>query len=187
MKHKITITMFLAFSLQWACSEVVTLKIDPKQSHITVDAKATGGGFKGYLTKFQASIKGDPDTLKPESAEVAWKFADLDTKKKKRNTKMLSWLDSAKHPGGSFKLSRVFDKTIVGKTQSYALGTILIHGVSKKVVFPITTTKKDGLLTIAGQAVLDTTDFNLPIIRMALVATVDPKITIDFKLAGSIN
>ncbi len=177
----------LLLFLQPATSAAATFVVDQKLSHITVYAKATGGDFKGYLGKYSATITGDATTLKPSSASVTWKFADLDTRKKKRNAKMLSWLDTGKHPGGSFKLSRVFDKKVVGKTQTYALGNITIHGVSKQIVFPITTTKKSPALTITGQAVIDTTDFKLPIIRMALVATVKPKLTIDFNLTGTIK
>ncbi len=175
----------LLLLLQASASSAASFTVDKKQSHITVYAKATGGDFKGYLTNYTATITGDPTTLKPSSASITWKFADLDTKKKKRNVKMLSWLDTGKHPGGSFKLSRVFDKKVVGKTQTYALGNLTIHGVSKQIVFPINATREGNSLTITGQAVIDTTDFNLPIIRMALIATVKPKLTIDFSLTGT--
>lgn len=159
--------------------------LDQAKSSITVNANATGGGFTGTLKNYQATISGDATTLKPSSAKVTWLFKDLDTKKAKRDAKMLKWLDVGKHPGGEFKLTRVFKKKVLGKEQSYALGTIKIHGVSKQLVFPINTLKNGNSLTISGQAVLDTTDFALPIIRMALIATVKPKITIDFTLVGT--
>jgi polyisoprenoid-binding protein YceI len=187
MNRLLTFTAGIFMIFQPSNSQAASLKVDSTKSHITVYAEATGGDFKGYLTKYSATITGDASTLKPDSASVTWKFADLDTKEQKRNAKMLKWLDTGKHPGGSFKLSRVFDKKVVGKTQTYALGKITIHGVSKQIVFPITTAKKDNTLTIAGQAVIDTTDFNLPIIRMALIATVKPKLTIDFSLTGTIK
>ena len=161
--------------------------VDKTKSTITVTAKATGGGFTGTLKDYRATISGNASTLKPSSAKLTWLFKDLDTKEKKRDAKMLKWLDVGKHPGGEFKLKRIFDKKVLGKEQRYALGTIKIHGVSKQLVFPINTAKNGNALTISGQAVLDTTDFALPIIRMALVATVKPKIVIDFSLTGKIK
>jgi polyisoprenoid-binding protein YceI len=112
---------------------------------------------------------------------------DLDTEKEKRNEKMLSWLDIGKHPSGSFVLKRTFEKDVLGKKQTYALGSITIHGVAKQLVFPITTVRNGNALTISGKAALDYTDFDLPIIRMALVATVNPKLTVDFQLTGTIE
>ncbi|MDA7866237.1 YceI family protein [Akkermansiaceae bacterium] len=187
MKKLLSLTAGILVIFQPSTSQAASLKVDYEKSNITVHAKATGGGFKGFLTKYEAKISGDASTLKPSSAAITWKFADLDTKEKKRNEKMLSWLDTGKHPGGSFKLSRVFDKKVVGKTQTYALGTITIHGVSKQIVFPINYAKNGDKLTITGQASLTTTDFDLPIIRMALIATVNPKLVINFSLTGTVN
>ncbi|YCM47048.1 YceI family protein (plasmid) [Verrucomicrobiaceae bacterium 227] len=168
--------------------QAATFAVDKTKSHITVNASATGGGFKGYLTKYDATITGDADTLEAKSAKITWNFVDLDTQKKDRNKKMLEWLDTGKHPGGSFVLKQVFDKKVVGKTQTYAYGIITIHGVAKKLVFPITTEKKGETLTISGKAALNTEkDFKLPIIRMALIATVKPQITVDFSLTGTIK
>ena len=168
--------------------EAATFAVDPGKSHITVSADATGGGFKGYLRKYEASIIGDAATLKPSSAKVTWNFADLDTKKEGRNKKMLKWLEVGSYPSGSFVLKRIFDKKTAGVNQTYAYGTITIHGVSKKLVFPISTAKKGDFLTISGRASLDTeTDFKLPIIRMALIAKVSPKLTVDFSLTGTIK
>ena len=161
--------------------------VDPAKSSITVKADATGGGFTGTLKKYEARIEGDEKTLKPSSAKVTWLFKDLDTANKDRDAKMLKWLDVGKHPGGEFSLKRVFDKTVLGKNQTYAFGTIKIHGVSKDIVFPISTAKNGKALSISGQATLDTTDFDLPIIRMALIATVKPKLTINFNLTGTIK
>ncbi|MEJ6581590.1 MAG: YceI family protein [Akkermansiaceae bacterium] len=175
---------FTTFALPLAGAGFV---VDPGKSSITVKADATGGGFTGTLKKYKAEIEGNPTTLKPESAKVSWLFADLDTANKDRDAKMLKWLDVGSNPGGEFSLKRVFDKTVLGKTQTYAFGTIKIHGVSKDIVFPINTARNGKALTIAGQAVLDTTDFKLPLIRMALIATVKPKLTVIFNLTGTIK
>lgn len=187
MKKLLSLTAGIFLIFQPSTSQAASLKVDYEKSNITVHANATGGGFKGYLKKYEAKISGDASTLKPSATSITWKFADLDTKEEKRNAKMLSWLDTGKHPGGSFTLTRIFEKTVVGKTQTYALGKISIHGVSKQIVFPINYAKNGNTLTISGQASLTTTDFDLPIIRMAIVATVNPKLVINFTLTGTIN
>jgi polyisoprenoid-binding protein YceI len=187
MRKLQTLSTVLICALSATVSRGANLVVDKKQSQITVSASATGGGFKGSLKDFEASISGDASTLKPDSAKITWKFVDLDTEKEKRNEKMLSWLDIGKHPSGSFVLKRTFEKDVLGKKQTYALGSITIHGVAKQLVFPITTVRNGNALTISGKAALDYTDFDLPIIRMALVATVNPKLTVDFQLTGTIE
>lgn len=167
--------------------EAASFEVDKTTSSITVKAKATGGGFTGTLKDYKATIMGDAKTLKPASAKLTWLFKDLDTDEKKRDAKMLEWLDTGKFPGGEFTLDKVFTKTVLNKTQTYALGQITIHGVTKRIVFPLTTKQDGKTLNISGQAALNTKDFDLPIIRMALVATVKPELVIDFSLNGSIK
>ncbi len=187
MRKTLPIIIGLVGTLFSNIGSAATFHVDKTTSSITVKAKATGGGFTGTLSDYQATIKGDPSTLKPSSVKVTWKFSDLDTKEAKRNKKMLTWLETGTHPSGEFTLSKTFEKTVLGKKQTYAVGTIKVHGISKQIVFPISITKKGKSVTITGQAGLKTTDFNLPIIRIALIATVKPNIVINFSLKGEIK
>ena len=187
MKKVLPTIIGLALCVFSNVASAATFHVDKASSSISVKAKATGGGFTGTLSDFQADIQGDASTLKPSSVKVTWKFSDLDTKEAKRNKKMLSWLETGTHPNGEFTLTKTFEKTVLGKKQTYAVGKIKIHGITKQIVFPITLTKNGKSLTITGQGSLNTTDFNLPIIRIAFIATVKPSIVIDFTLKGSVK
>jgi polyisoprenoid-binding protein YceI len=156
-----------------------TLEIDKAKSHIKVDAKATGHSFAGTLSDFTAKVTGDDATLAPTAVDLGWKFSDLKTQDDKRDKEMMKWLGGA-NPEGSFK----FIKTWTDKGQTYAQGTLKIHGISKTIGFPYTAKKEGKVVTIDGTAALDYQDFGLPLIRAMAVMTVNPKLTVSFHLVG---
>lgn len=156
-----------------------TLAIDKAKSHIKVDAKATGHSFAGTLSDFTAKVSGDDATLAPTAVDLGWKFSDLKTQDDKRDKEMMKWLGGG-NPEGSFK----FIKTWTDKGQTYAQGTLKIHGISKTIGFPYTAKKEGNVVTIDGTAALDYQDFGLPLIRAMAVMTVNPKLTVSFHLVG---
>lgn len=156
-----------------------TLAIDKGKSRIKVDAKATGHSFAGTLSDFTAKVSGDDATLAPSAVDLGWKFADLKTEDEKRDKEMMKWLGGG-NPEGSFK----FIKTWTDKGQTYAQGTLKIHGISKTIGFPYTAKKDGKIVTIDGTAALDYQDFGLPLIRAVAVMTVNPKLTVSFHLVG---
>lgn len=155
------------------------LAIDKAKSHIKVDAKATGHSFAGTLSDFTAKVSGDESSLAPSAVDLGWKFSDLKTQDEKRDKEMIQWLGGGT-PEGSFK----FIKTWTDKGQTYAQGTLKIHGVSKVIAFPYTAKKEGKVVTIDGTAALDYQDFGLPIIRAMAVMTVNPKLSVSFHLVG---
>ncbi|TAE78586.1 MAG: hypothetical protein EAZ84_00515 [Verrucomicrobia bacterium] len=171
-----TLCAFLAFA---ANAGAGTLAIDKAKSRIQVDAKATGHEFTGTLSDFTATVSGDDTTLAPSAVDLKWKFADLKTEDDKRDAEMLKWLGKAGGEG-SFR----FIKTWTDAGQTYAQGTIKIHGVSKTIAFPYTAKKDGSWVSIDGNAALDYQDFGLPIIRSMAVMTVNPKLNIRFHLVG---
>ncbi len=156
-----------------------SLDIDKAKSHIKVDAKATGHSFAGTLSDFTAKVSGDGSSLAPSAVDLGWKFSDLKTGDEKRDKEMIKWLGGSA-PEGSFK----FIKTWTDKGQTYAQGTLKIHGISKVIAFPYTASKEGKVVTIDGTAALDYQDFGLPIIRTMAVMTVNPKLSVSFHLVG---
>lgn len=157
------------------------LKVDAAQSWVKFNASATGHAFDGSLKKFDAKVSGNPATLEPASASLDWDFSDLDTKDGKRDAEMLKWLDHGKTPKGSFKMSKPWTAKD-GKT--WVQGNLTIHGVSKTIAFPLTTSKNGDHVKIDGEVWLDYQDFSLPIIKSLAVMTVDPKLKVSFHLEG---
>jgi len=159
-----------------------TLAIDKGKSQIKVDAKATGHSFAGTLSDFTAKVTGDDATMAPTAVDLGWKFADLKTADEKRDKEMMKWLGGG-NPEGSFKFVKIW----TDKGQTYAQGTLKIHGVSKTIDFPYTAKKDGKTVTIDGTAALDYYDFGLPLIRAMAVMTVNPKLTVSFHLVGEAN
>jgi polyisoprenoid-binding protein YceI len=165
-----------------ATAQAATLELDKSRSRIQVDAKATGHRFTGTLKDYAATVSGDAGSLKPQSFALDWKFKDLDTDDKKRDAEMLHWLEN-RDAKGSFK----FDKSWIEKDGPHAMGTLTIHGVSKKVSFPYTVKKEGDWVTIDGDVWMDYQDYKLPIIRAMAVMTVDPKLHVRFHVVGKVK
>lgn len=160
-----------------------TLDVDKDRSRIQVDAKATGHSFTGTLKDYQASVSGDPASLKPTGFDMKWSFSDLDTDDAKRDAEMIKWLGGGT-PQGSFK----FVKSWTDKAgQQQGMGTLTIHGVSKTVSFPYTATKDGDWVTIDGKASFDYQNFKLPIIRAMAVMTVNPNLVVRFHIVGKVK
>jgi polyisoprenoid-binding protein YceI len=156
------------------------LKVDAERSWTKVYVSATGHSFTGTLKKFTARVSGDPATLKPNAASFEWNFADLDTNEPKRDAQMLQWLEHGKSPNGSFRMSKSW---VDQENRTWLQGTLRIHSISKQVAFPIEALKSGDRVKIDGQVWIDYRNFNLPVIRKAIIS-VDPKLRVSFHLEG---
>lgn len=159
-----------------------TLEVDKTRSKIQVDAKATGHDFSGTLKNYVVKATGDADKLKPQSLELAWNFTDLKTEDDGRDAEMIKWLGGGT-PKGTFK----FVKFWTDKTGDKAEGLLTLHGVSKTVYFPFTVRQDGEWVTASGKVEMDYKDFGLPVVRAMLVMTVDPKLVVNFQLAGKLK
>lgn len=179
MKRLLVAALLGTFMVASASAE--TLKVDKAKSRIHVDARATGHSFTGTLEDYTITASGDPTTLAPTALTLAWTFTDLKTGDASRDQKMISWLGGGA-PKGSFKFLKSWQKD----GENYAMGEIAIHGTTKTLSFPYTVKKEGNWITISGTASLDYEDFKLPIIRSALVMTVNPRLTVRFQIVGQL-
>ncbi len=156
--------------------------VNKEKSSVSIDVKATGDNFTGTLKNFTASIQGNTKTMKPSKVSFEWDFLSLKTGKDKRDTKMISWLD--KKTKGKFVLSS-FTKRTDGAM--WAKGTMTIHGVSKVLEFPAKVISKGNQMSIRGTAAIDTRLYDLPIIKMLGLFTVQPIVKVRFSLRGTVK
>jgi polyisoprenoid-binding protein YceI len=184
MKTAILLGVSFLSALSPLISEAGDLAVDAQKSWVKVDASATGHTFSGSLSKFDAKVSGDPASLAPSSATLQWDFSDLKTNDAKRDAEMLKWLEYAKNQSGTFSMTKTWTDA-AGKT--WAQGNLKIHGISKSLAFPLTTSKTGDRLKIDGSVWIDYQDFSLPIIRNMAVMTVDPKLKISFHLEGDVK
>lgn len=161
------------------------LRIDPAQSRVEVAVKATADSFVGALDAYAADIRMDTDTGKVASARFDFHFSDVKTGKTDRDAAMHEWQDTPAHPDGVFVLAEIGPDAKTGA--NVARGTLEFHGVSHEIRFPVSITTEAGRCALDGEAVVDTRQFGLPIIRKLLVLKVDPEVRVRFHLQGELR
>ncbi len=175
--------MLFGLSVCGARAAESPLKIDAGQSRVEVVVKATVDSFTGKLEAYDAAIGVDPAAGEIRSARFAFRFADVKTGKDDRDEQMHSWQDTAHHPDGEFVLASLtrVDGALL------ATGTLRFHDRAQEIRFPVSVSHERGLFAIDGDAVIDTRDFGLPIIKKFLVLKVDPEVRVRFHLQGGVE
>ncbi|EDY85283.1 hypothetical protein VDG1235_4918 [Verrucomicrobiia bacterium DG1235] len=125
----------------------------------------------------------DPDSLEVRKAAFSFKFENLDSDKAKRDKKMRDWMNIDVHPEARFTLKKVveIDGQKVGK------GSFFMHGVSRDIEIPFSVESDGDQVTLDGSVTLDYENWDLKIIRLFYVLTVDTEITPHFHLVGSLG
>lgn len=158
------------------------LRIDPARSTIEVDVKATMDSFTGHLAAYDLQMRADPATGTVTATTFAFRLADLQTGKAKRDRAMLDWLGAA-HPDGRFELTRL-EPAASGRFR--AVGQLTLHGVTRPIEFPVAVTTDRSVYALDGEATVDHREFGLPIIKLLLMVKVDPLVHVRFHLQGTL-
>lgn len=159
------------------------LAIDFTHSHVEVAVKATVDSFTGKLARFEPVVLVN-DSGRVASAQVSFHFRDVETGKPGRDEAMHKWQKTDSFPDGKFELSSLEPAASGGFT---AFGRLTFHGVTRDLRFPVAITRDGPVYAIDGDAVVDTRDYNLPVIRMLALLKVDPLVHVRFHLQGSIG
>jgi polyisoprenoid-binding protein YceI len=160
------------------------LAIDKAGSHIEIQVKATADSFVGKLTEYAPTVLVDPATGKVTGAKFAFHFKDVKTGNEKRDREMNVWQQTDKFPDSDFALETLApaaDGKLVAK------GALTLHGVTQTLSFPVVITRSEAMITIEGDATVDTRTFGLPVIRKFAVLKVDPLVVVHFHLIGTIS
>ena len=176
----IPIILLLAAQPEGAADELV---IDDYQSSIGFSVHATGHKVKGHVISFSSQIRFAPRDGFPKSAEIHFDVTNLTTEHDERDREMLKWLESDKFPEVRFKM---VDVAGTGNTR-FVEGSLTLHGVTRGVGIPVTVTTQENITTIVGETEIDTLNFRLPKIRRALIMSVSPTVSIEFKLVGRVK
>ncbi len=157
------------------------LIIDPAQSRVEVAVKATLDSFTGKLAACKAAITVDGGHI--ATASVRFNFSDIHTGKESRDEAMNEWQETTKHPEVVFTLAAL-EPAADGHFK--ACGVLMLHGVSREIVFPVAVITDRRVYAIDGEALLDTRDFRLPVIRKFGLLKVEPLVTVRFHLQGAV-
>jgi polyisoprenoid-binding protein YceI len=117
---------------------VDTYKIDPAHSEMSFKIRHLGlSKVSGRFTKFQGTIQVDEQDLSKSSVEVAIETASVNTDNDGRDKHLRSadFFDVEKIPAITFKSISVKE---VSKGKLEVTGDFTMHGVTKRIVLPIT-------------------------------------------------
>jgi polyisoprenoid-binding protein YceI len=155
------------------------VNIDRSRSFVDVDVDATKN-FTAHLDRYEAKLTVD-DAGRIKTAVFTFRFADLKSGNDQRDADMMKWL-GGNAAEGRFELGNL---AVTPDGQGQASGRLTFHGVTDRVEFPINLTKADGNYTITAETTIDYRNWNLKVIRKALLFTVSPEVKIRFKLTGT--
>lgn len=175
--QKPLLSCLAVFSIVGALS-AKPLKVDPEASSAVVEVKATGHSFTVDLTDYEAAI-----SLKEDGSVEAARFTfspnHLDSDSKKRDRKMLEWIEVESFPKIGFQLMEVRDGNV-------AVGNLTMHGQTRQVTFPFEVERSGKLVKISGSAVVDHREFGLEVITL-MFFKVKPELQFEFSLVGALE
>ncbi|MBI2497300.1 MAG: YceI family protein [Opitutae bacterium] len=156
------------------------MKIDRSRSFVDVDVDATKN-FTAHLDRYDVKLTVDA-AGKIKSAVFTFSFRDLKTGHDGRDADMIKWLGGGE-PTGRFELGNL---AMTPDGQGQASGRLTFHDATERVEFPVNLTKADGDYTIIGGTTIDYRNWNLKVIRKALLFTVSPQVGIRFKFTATV-
>ena len=156
------------------------LKVDRSRSFVDVDVDATKN-FTAHLDRYDVKLTVD-DNGKIKGAVFTFKFADLKSGNESRDADMIKWLGGGA-PEGRFELGNL---AVTPDGQGQASGRLSFHDAIDRVEFPINLTRDGGDYIVTGTTTIDYRNWNLKIIRKALLFTVAPEVKIRFKVTATL-
>jgi polyisoprenoid-binding protein YceI len=114
-----------------------TYKIDPVHSEISFKIRHMLAKTSGRFTRFSGVVKVDPADIGKSSVEVTIEAASINTDNEARDKHLRSadFFDVEKFPTLTFKSTSVKE---VAKGKLEVTGDFTLHGVTKRITFPIT-------------------------------------------------
>ena len=114
-----------------------TYRIDPVHSEVGFKVRHLLSKVSGRFTKFSGTIQVNPADLSKSTVEVSIDAASITTDNETRDKHLRSadFFDVAKFPVITFKSTAVKE---VSKGKLEVTGDLTMHGVTKRVTFPIT-------------------------------------------------
>ena len=137
MRHPFrTLLATLALATLPALAGEDTYKIDPVHSEVSFKVSHLLAKVSGRFTKFDGTIKVDTADISKSSVEVTIASASLSTDNEARDKHLKSpdFFDVEKYPTITFKSTSVKE---VAKGKLEITGDFTMHGVTKRITFPI--------------------------------------------------
>ncbi|MGC4074578.1 MAG: YceI family protein [Nibricoccus sp.] len=181
MKSPLLLLLLLVLT-SWSSAAETPLAVIPEKSHVKYDVAVPTKSFSGTLETFDLQLFGDPKTTaKITRAELRFRFADLHSGNTKRDQDMRNWQNTDQFPDVVFTVTAL--KALNTKNGFTGRGQLVFHGVTREIAFPVSILiQSDGTYIMDGEALVDTRDFDLPVIRKYMALKVDPVVNVRFHI-----
>ena len=178
------VTALLLLSLETLGAAERVVAIDQKKSRIEYRVGVPLGSFTGTLAAYESIITADPGRAQPVTrAEIRFRFTDLRSDNAKRDQAMRDWQNTEQFPECVYTLISLDP---AGAPNSFnAKGQFIFHGQARELVFPVIISAANGVISIKGDAVIDTRAFGVPPLRRWGLLKVDPEVKVAIALFGS--
>lgn len=159
-------------------------EIDQSRSELAATMHASPShDFTTVAKDYSYDIQIDPDSLTVEKAVCSFDFADLDSGKKSRDSKMRKWIEVGAHPSASFAMKNQLPDNETG--EHVAEGTFSMHGVDRPITITYTLRREGEQLILDGRSAFNHEDWGLEKVRL-LLFSVDPVLKPHFHLVGTL-
>ena len=174
---------FLCLSLLAAAGRGSQVPVDLPHSVVEISVHATVGSFVTRLRDFDVSITASPADGPVTGAVFRCAFASITTGDAGRDRDMNDWQQTDRFPAVMFTLEGLAP---AGDGRAVASGTLSLHGVQRPLRFPVSIGRSRTVMTIDGDAAIDTREYGLPVIRKFMVLRVDPVVRVHVHLEGKV-
>jgi polyisoprenoid-binding protein YceI len=179
------ISYLLLISLAAAPLHAGNYQIDKTQSELAADMHATPSHrFTSVAQDYTYDIEINPETLEVEKARCSFKFADLDSGKSSRDSKMCKWMNIEKYPEATFELTEQLPDNV--EDARVAKGTFTMHGMTRPITIAYTVHRENGQVILDGHSEFDHGDWGLEQVRLFFFS-VDTLLKPHFHLVGTLQ
>ncbi len=160
-------------------------QIDKGQSELAATMHASPShDFRSVAQDYTYDIEINPETLKVEKARCSFKFADLDSGKRSRDSKMCKWMNIEKYPKASFEMTEQLPDNSEGA--HVAKGTFTMHGMKRLITIAYTVQREGEQIILDGHSEIDHENWGLEQVRLFFFS-VDTLLKPHFHLVGTLQ
>ncbi|WP_158090259.1 YceI family protein [Kiloniella majae] len=156
--------------------------LDQEASKLGFLAVQSGRDVEGFFEEYQASISFHPDDLTTSYIRVIVEIASLSTQSIDRDKviKSAAFLDSVSYPKALFETSKI----IKMGNDYQAVGTLNLHGITKKIILPFKAQVISNKLLASGVVSVSRLDFNIGSGQWLETNVVGDEVRIIFSIEG---
>ena len=169
-----------AFSMP-ACAQQ---KLLPAQSEISFTSKQMGVPVEGKFKKFEAQVAFDPKQLEASKISFGIDLLSVSLGAAETETEIAKpgWFDSKKFPQATFQSTTV---KAAGPGKLEVAGKLVIKGISRDVLVPVTLAQSGANTTATGGFVIKRLEFKIGDGDWSDTSLVANEVQVKFKLALS--